>query len=90
MDFVRSEIKKYETVEYPVGLIVQLNKCPSDCLDALSEALRNVEIKYKDGTTVCLQFYTQDGIYFISRNGHSDRCKGLALKQFFTNFNLTF
>lgn len=87
MDFVRSKIKEYEQDEYPVSVIVQVGNCPLHCVDALSDAMRNIEEDYKDRSTVCLQFYTQDGVYFINRNGHLDRVKGLILKQFFNNFN---
>ena len=88
MDFVRSEIKKYEADERPVSIIVQVSNVHEPHIkEALSKELENCMTRIKSGEVGNMQFYTNDGIVFISRDGHSDRFKGSALNVFFKQFN---
>jgi hypothetical protein len=89
MEFVRQEVKTYAKDENPISLILHVYDATSEQTKILEKELRELKVFIYGSTTttVCLSFYSNDGNIYVSRNGHSDRTKGLALRAFFEDFN---
>jgi hypothetical protein len=89
MEFVRQEVKKYAKDENPISLILHVYDATSEQKKILAKQLQQVIVFIHGSTTtnVCLSLYSIDGNIYLSRNGHSDRTKGLTLQAFFEDFN---